>query len=51
MAKHKKILNITMLDGDADGGLECCLKPGDAYLYRVSREKISDYKSVTRLSK
>lgn len=34
MAKHKKILNITMLDGDADGGLECCLKPGDAYLYR-----------------
>ena len=51
MAKHKKILNITMLDGDADGGLECCLKTGDAYLYRVSSEKLSDYKSVTRLSK
>lgn len=51
MSKHKKILNITMLDGDAEGGLECCLKPGDAYLYRLSRENLSDYKGITKLSK
>lgn len=51
MAKHKKILNVTMLDGDAEGGLECCLKPGDAFLYRISREKLPKYKTITRLSK
>lgn len=47
----KRMLNITMIEGDACGALLCNLKPGHASVYKISREELSKYKKLDDMSK
>ncbi|MCI6060890.1 MAG: GIY-YIG nuclease family protein [Dorea sp.] len=51
MVRQKKMLNITMLEGTANGPILCNLKPGHSSIYKISREALADYKKLDDMNK
>ena len=49
MATGKSFINITLLNGTADGALKCVNKAHDGIIYKIKREDICNYASEPEL--
>lgn len=49
MATGKSFINITLLNGTADGALKCANRAHDGIIYKIKRDDISNYTSVPEL--